>query len=144
MRSLSLIVPASLLVLAANAVAQTGATVTTQSGSTSQVQVTAPAQPFQFYEHDAEWISGGYAMSNGWWLKVEPSHTGIVAQIDRRRPVKLIAVSRDRYVTPDGNIAMDFNRGQQGDEMLMSYVPDPRTGQVVVLSSTSSTTLAQR
>jgi hypothetical protein len=106
------------------------------------VQVIASAQPFAFYDSDAEWISGAYAMSNGWRLKVDLSLDGIVAQIDKRHPVKLTAVSRDRYVTPDGNIAMEFNRGQQGDEMLMSYVPDPRTAQVVVVSS--SARLAQR
>jgi hypothetical protein len=142
MRSLSLLLPASLLVLASNAVAQTATTLTTESGSTSRVQVIASAQPFAFYDSDAEWISGAYAMSNGWRLKVDPSLDGIVAQIDKRHPVKLTAVSRDRYVTPDGNIAMEFNRGQQGDEMLMSYVPDPRTAQVVVVSS--SARLAQR
>lgn len=162
MRSLSLLFPASLLVLGANAVAQTEATLSTESGSTSKVQVIASAQPFAFYDSDAEWISGAYAMSNGWRLKVDPSRDGIVAYIDRqsprlvvdpslggfvvqtgeRHPVKLTAVSRDRYVTADGNIAMEFNRGQQGDEMLMSYVPDSRTAQVVVVSSVAR--LAQR
>jgi ABC-type metal ion transport system substrate-binding protein len=144
MRSLSLLLPASLLVLASNAVAQTATTLTTESGATSRVQVIASAQPFAFYDSDAEWISGAYAMSNGWRLKVDPSSDGIVAQIDKRHPVKLTAVSRDKYVTLDGNIAMEFNRGQQGDEMLMSYVPDPRTAQVVVNSATSTATLAQR
>jgi hypothetical protein len=142
MRSLSLIVPASLLVLASSAVAQTDYTLSTQSGTTSRVQVIGPVQPFVFDDSAASWISGAYAMSNGWRLTVDPSSDGIVAQIDKRHPIKLTAVSRDRYVTPDGNIAMEFNRGQLGDEMLMSYVPDPRTAQVVVVSST--TRLAQR
>jgi hypothetical protein len=31
---------------------------------------------------------------------------------------------------------MEFNRGAQGDEMLMSYVPDSRTAQRVVVTST--------
>jgi hypothetical protein len=35
---------------------------------------------------------------------------------------------------------MEFNRGEAGDEMLMSYRPDPRLAQVVVISSR----LAQR
>jgi len=142
MRSLSLIFPASLLVLASSATAQTATAPPNESGSTSKVEVTAPAQPFVFYDSDAQWISGAYAMSNGWRLKVEPTVDGIAAQIDKRHPVNLIAVSRDRYVTADGNIAMEFNRGQQGDQMVMSYVPDPRTAQVVVV--TSSTRLAQR
>lgn len=144
MRSLSLLLPASLLVLASNAVAQTDYTLSTESGSTSKVQVIASAQPFAFYDSDAEWISGAYAMSNGWRLKVDPSLDGIVAQIDKRHPIRLAAVSPDRYVTSDGNISMEFNRGAHGDEMLMSYVPDARTMRVVVLSSSATTKLAQR
>jgi hypothetical protein len=126
------------------------------------VQVTGAAQPFEFQASEADWISGGYAMSNGWRLKVDPSDNGIVAQIDKRpptllldpaqgidtvaqingRPIKLVAVSRDRYVSSDGNMALEFNRGSQGDEMLMSYAPDAGTAQVVVVSSTAR--LAQR
>lgn len=148
MPSLSLTVPASLLLLASSAgvqaaqTAQTDYYLSTQSGVTTRVQVVAPAQPFVFHDGDAEWISGAYAMSNGWRLKVDPSLDGIVAQIDKRHPIPLVAVAPDRYVTPDGNISMEFNRGAHGDEMLMSYVPDARTMRVVVLSS--STRLARR
>lgn len=147
MRSLSLTVPASLLLLASSAGAQAAQTdyyLSTQAGLTTRVQVVAPAQPFVFHDDAAEWISGAYAMSNGWRLKVDPSLDGIVAQIDKRHPIRLAAVSPDRYVTSDGNISMEFNRGAHGDEMLMSYVPDARTMRVVVLSSSATTKLAQR
>jgi hypothetical protein len=30
---------------------------------------------------------------------------------------------------------MEFNRGADGDEMMMSYVPDPRLAEVVVVTS---------
>ena len=30
---------------------------------------------------------------------------------------------------------MEFNRGELGEDMQMSYVPDPRLAQVVVISS---------
>jgi hypothetical protein len=35
---------------------------------------------------------------------------------------------------------MVFNRGEAGDQMVMSYVPDPRVAQVIVVRAT----LAQR
>jgi hypothetical protein len=79
-------------------------------------------------------------MSNGWRMKVDPTSDGIAAQINKERPIRLVAVSRDRYIAPDGNVFMEFNRGAQGDEMLMSYVPNERTAQRVVVTST----LAQR
>lgn len=142
MRSLTLMFPASLLVLASHAGAQTDYYLSTQSGVTTRVEVMAPAEPFVFRDYEAEWISGAYAMANGWRLKVDPSLDGIVAQIDQRHPIKLAAVSRDRYVSADGNVWMEFNRGSGGDQMLMSYVPDARTAQVVVVSS--SARLAQR
>jgi hypothetical protein len=141
MHSRSLIFPACLL-LAASAGAQTQHDPLTDPESTSQVQVRAPAQPFQFWEYEAEDISGAYAMSNGWRMKVDPSSEGIVAQIDKRPALHLVAVARDRYATRDGNVWMEFNRGARGDDMLMRYVPDARTAQVVVVTATMA--LAQR
>jgi len=140
MRPLSLILPVALLVLASSAGAQAQRQPGTEPESVTQVQVTAETQPFQFRDYEAEAISGGYKMSNGWRMKVDPSSDGIVAQVNREHPMRLVAVSRDSYVAPDGNVFMQFNRGSQGDEMLMSYVPDSRTAQRVVVTST----LAQR
>jgi hypothetical protein len=142
MRSLSLMLPASLLLLASHAGAQTQAYPMTEPEQTSRVQVTAPTQPFQFWDYEAEWVSGAYAMSNGWRMKVDPAADGIVAQIDKRRPLRLVAVSQNRYASRDGNVWMEFNRGPTGEDMLMSYVPDTRTAQVVVVTSTAR--LAQR
>jgi hypothetical protein len=143
MRSLSLILPVSLVLLASNAGAQAQQAQTTpptEPESISKVQVTAPTEAFQFRDYEAEAISGGYHMSNGWRMKVDPTSDGIAAQINKERPIRLVAVSRDRYIAPDGNVFMEFNRGAQGDEMLMSYVPNERTAQRVVVTST----LAQR
>jgi hypothetical protein len=142
MRASYCILPVSMLLLAGSAGAQTQHYPLTQPGAVSRVEVTAPTTAFQFWGYEAEAISGAYAMSNGWRMKVDPADDGIVAQIDKQRPIRLVALSRDRYATRDGNVAMEFNRGAAGDEMLMSYVPDRRTAQVVVV--TAKTTLAQR
>jgi len=139
MKSLSLMLSACLMLLASNASAQAQPYPLTEPGI-SRVEVMAPTQPFQFWDYEAEAISGAYAMSNGWRMKVDPADDGIVAQIDKRPPIRLLAVSRDRYVSRDGNVSMEFNRGTRGGDMLMSYVPDDRTAQVVVVTST----LAQR
>jgi hypothetical protein len=142
MRTLSLILSPCLLLLASGAGAQTQHYPSTESGSISRVEVVAQSKSFQFQEYEAEAISGAYAMSNGWRMKVDPSSDGIVAQIDKQRPIRLVALSPDRYASPDGNVSMEFNRGPLGDDMLMSYVPDSRTAQVIVV--TAKTTLAQR
>jgi len=142
MRSLSLLFLASLLLLAANAGAQDQAYPLTEPGSASQVQVRPPPKVFEFWEYEAEAISGAYAMSNGWRLKVDSRSDGILAQIDKRPPMRLVAVAQDKYVSPDGNVSMEFNRGTRGDDMLMSYVPDKRTAQVIVV--TAKAVLAQR
>jgi len=144
MRSLFPILSTSLLVLAANAGAQEQNLPSTESEPISRVQVMAPPQAFVFYDYEAEWISGAYAMSNGWRLKVDPTSNGIVAQIDKRGPVSLVAMSPDRYVTRDGKVSMEFNRGTDGQDMVMSYVPDDPTAEVVVVTATSATSLAQR
>jgi len=140
MRILSLLCPASLVLLAANAGAQSNNYPQTNPEPTSTVQVTAPAPAFQFWEYQAEAISGAYAMSNGWRMKVAPADDGIVATIDKQRPIRLVALSADRYTSRDGNVWMEFNRGRYGEDMRMSYVPGPRLAQVVV----TATTVAQR
>lgn len=144
MRPLSLVLSASVLLLASSAGAQTQNYPSTESESISQVQVVAPSPSFQFRDYEAEAISGAYAMSNGWRMKVDPTSEGIVAQIDRQHPIKLVALSRDLYASRDGNVSMEFNRGVQGDEMLMSYMPAPGTGQVAVVTVMSKAELAQR
>jgi hypothetical protein len=142
MRPLSLVLPASLLLLLApGAGAQTGHYPLTDTAPTSTVQVvTAPAAQFHPWTDELEAVSGKYAMSNGWRLNVEPGSSGIVARIDKQRPMRLVALSPNKFVSRDGNVAMEFNRGEAGDEMLMSYVPDPRVAQVIVVRAT----LAQR
>jgi hypothetical protein len=136
MRLSVLAVPAALL-LASNAGAQSRNYPQVDTTSITTVEVTAP---FQANDADVESIGGRYALSNGWRLNVEPGNNGIVAQIDRQRPMRLIAVTRDRYVSRDGNVSMDFNRGDNGDEMMMSYVPDRRVAIVYVIKAI----LAQR
>ncbi|CAH0145261.1 hypothetical protein SRABI118_00388 [Massilia sp. Bi118] len=145
MRSRVLILPASLLLLASSAGAQTQAQTQDYPLTTPEtmlrVEVMAETPAFTFRDYEAEAISGAYAMSNGWRMKVDPSADGIVAQIDKQPPIRLVALSRDRYATRDGNVAMEFNRGALGDEMLMSYVPGSRTAQMVVITTAR---LAQR
>jgi hypothetical protein len=124
MRLALLAVPASLLLVASQATAQSGSYPLQETAPVATVEVTAP---FQLTEEESETVRGMYAMSNGWRLKISPrSNSAITAQIDKERPMRLIAITPDKFVSPDGNVTMDFNRGDYGDEMLMTYVPNPR------------------
>jgi hypothetical protein len=142
MRRLSLMFPASLLLLTTAASAQTPPYPLTVPDAMSHVQVTAPVKPFVFYDHEAEAVQGAYAMSNGWRLDVTPAPDGIDARIDRRHSVHLVAVSPDEYVSRDGNVLMSFNRALSGSDMSMSYVPASGSAQAVVVTAT--TRLARR
>lgn len=139
MRPHSLLLPASLL-LAGSALAQT-MPYPPPEASMSTVQVSAPLKPVIVMDNEAEWITGKYKMSNGWRLKVETSTRHIDATIDKQKPIRLVAVAPYQFVSRDGNVTMDFNRGRYGDEMLMSYVPGPRLARVYL---TSGPELAQR
>jgi hypothetical protein len=139
MRLSILAVPASLLLLASQAGAQSASYPLQEPAPIATVQVTAP---FQLTEEESMQVSGKYAMSNGWRLNVEPANKGIHAQIDKQRPIKLIAVTADKFVSPDGNVSMDFNRGEYRDEMVMTYVPNPALAVRYVI--TAKATLAQR
>lgn len=134
MRPLSITLSASLLALAAGAGAQ-DLPYPHDTASTSTVQVSAPARGTWVRPEQAQLIAGSYDMSNGWHMKVRTAPRYIDATIDQQKPIRLIAVAPYRFVSGDGSVTMSFNEGNWGDEMSMSYMPDRRTAQVVVLSS---------
>lgn len=140
MRRLALLSAIPLFLLAADAVAQSRNYPATGSTPISSVQVTAPARTARIFQEDLDAVRGVYGLSNGWRLKVSPAAGGISAQIDRQPAMRLVAVSPDRFVSRDGNVTMDFKRGASGDDMQMSYVPDSRVAQLIVVKAT----LAQR
>jgi hypothetical protein len=140
MRPLSLALSASLLLFAPIAGAQSGSyPVADDTTPITTVEVTAPPAPYLIGDTQIDAVTGAYRLSNGWRLKVEPGNNGIVARIDKQRPIRLVAQSPDRYVSRDGNVIMEFNRGDAGDDMMMSYVPrdvtDPRLSQVIVATA---------
>lgn len=49
--------------------------------------------------------------------------------------MRLLAVSADKFVSGDGKVTMEFNRGDFRDEMSMSYVPDALATEAIVISS---------
>jgi hypothetical protein len=135
MRPLSLLFPASLLLLAPSTFAQTTPYPQPDTSPISTVQVTAPVKTLRIADDQAHALRGSYAMSNGWTLKVRPTSRFIDAAIDNEKPMRLRQLADDRFVSGDGNVTMEFNRGDAGDEMTMSYVPDQRLAQVVVISA---------
>ncbi len=139
MRPHHLILPATLL-LASTVGAQNMPYPPADTAPITSVEVTAPAKLQRIKSHEAEKIRGTYEMSNGWFLRVQAAPRHIDAVIDGRSPLRLLPVAPYRFASGDGNVTMDFNRGSTGDDMEMSYIPEGRVAQRVVLSSR----LAQR
>lgn len=101
----------------------------------SWVQVTAPSTAPRIHPREARQISGAYEMSSGWYLRVHSGRRYIDAIIDDQPVLRLIPVAPYRFVSGDGNVSMQFNRGGSGEEMQMSYRPDRRLAERVVISS---------
>ena len=139
MRALPLLA-SSLLLLSSSAFAQTLDATQPGTDPVSTVQVRAPVKTVWLSDNAAREIAGHYSMSNGWQMKVRPAARHIDASVDGEKPMRLLHVARDTFVSADGDVSMQFNQGEAGDEMTMRYVPDRRLGQVVVISSR----LAQR
>lgn len=138
MRPLVLL-PASLLLAASAGAQNLPYPRVDDTAAISTVQVTAP-KTVRILPDQAGMIKGTYAMSNGWYLRVRPGQRHIDATIDNEKPMRLYAVAPFKFVSLDGNVNMEFNQGTWGDDMWMSYKPDPRLAQVIVIS----TEVAQR
>lgn len=136
MRTLLLAIPVSLLLVAANAGAQSRDYPLTEDSSVSTVRVTAPARGVFVTPAETDQVKGTYAMSNGWRLNVKAANRGIFAKIDDQPAMRLIALSADKYATADGNVEMTFNQGSLGDDMTMSYVPSSRLAERIEIRST--------
>lgn len=124
MRPLSLLIHASLLVLAAGAGAQTQPYPPPDTAPVPTVTVTAPSKAIRLRPDEVKQIAGNYDMANGWRLEVRGRPEYIDATIDTEKPMRLKAVSKNKFVSGDGNVTMEFNQGT-GDDMKLSYVPDP-------------------
>lgn len=124
MRPLSSLIPACLLALAASAGAQTQAYPPADTAPISTVTVKPGAKPVRLMPDEVKQIAGNYDMDNGWQLEVRGKPDYIDATIDSQKPMRLMAVSKNKFVSGDGNVTMEFNQGTEG-EMKMTYVPDP-------------------
>lgn len=135
MRILPLLLSTSMLLLASSAGAQNLPYPPPDASAVNAVVVTGSTPVVRLRDEEARQIAGTYDMSNGWRLKVRPSSRSIDATIDRQKPMRLVAVTPSKFVSGDGNVTMEFNRGDLGDEMTMSYSPAPGIADVVVISS---------
>lgn len=135
MRPITLLLPASVLALASSAGAQTLPYPPSDTESIPTVQVTGAARVPRIREDQAYKIGGFYAMSNGWYLRVRTASRYIDAAIDNQNPIRLRPVAPYRFASTDGNVRMEFNLGEAGDDMRMSYVPGPGLAQVVLTSA---------
>ena len=115
-----------------DASAQAPAAVPDDAEAISSVRVQAPVRPLRIRDQQAAQITGRYALSNGWYLQVHSEPRHIVARIDHGDPIRLYAVAPYRFVSRDTRWAMEFNRGQAGEDMLLSYVPQAGLAAIVV------------
>lgn len=118
------LIPASLLVLASYAGAQTYTYPRPDTAPVSTVTVTAPGKAVRLKPDEVRQIAGTYDMANGWRLEVRGRPEYIDATIDTEKPMRLKAVSKNKFISGDGNVTMEFNQGS-GNDMKLSYVPDP-------------------
>jgi hypothetical protein len=130
-----ILIPASLLLAAGAGAQNLPYPRADDTAAMSTVKVTAPPRTVRIQSDEVRTIVGTYEMSNGWYLAVQTGQRHIDATIDNEKPMRLYAVAPYKFSSSDGNVKMEFNRGPWGDDMLMSYVPDPRVAQVIVLTS---------
>ena len=124
MRPLSVLIPACLPVLATSTGAQTQTYPLPDTAPISTVKVTPGTKPVRLMRDEVKRIAGSYDMENGWQLEVRGEPEYIDATIDTQKPLRLRPVSKNKFVSGDGNVSMEFNENMDGG-MKMSYRPDP-------------------
>jgi len=127
--------PATLFLLTSASSAQTTSYPLEDTVPVTAVIVSAAARPIRIMEDEARQIAGTYKMSNGWRMKVRPGVRTIDTTIDKQKPMRLLAVSPYKFASGDGRVTMEFNRGDFGEDMIITYAPDSRLADVVVVSS---------
>jgi hypothetical protein len=102
----------------------------------AEVQVRGQTRHYRLEPSEVRQVSGTYAMSNGWTVRVIPRLRRVYMQVNDKEPIELFAQSADKFASADGNIATVFNLGMLGDDIVMSYVPDSRlSDQRVIIGS---------
>ena len=131
MRPLSLLFFPTLLMLAP----ATHAQALQPTEPVAVVQVRPVDGPYRLRNEQARQIAGMYEMSNGWSIDVRPDMRHVDVVINRNRPLRLLAISSRKFVSGDGNMTMEFSRGNDDNDMTLRYVPGTGLAEVVVTSA---------
>jgi hypothetical protein len=135
MRPSSLLLISALLLLASGTCAQALQPVEPGPGSIAVVEVKPVDGSYRLRNEQARQIAGMYEMSNGWSIDVRPDMRHVDVVIDRNMPLRLLAISSRKFVSGDGNVTMEFSRGNDDTDMTLRYVPAPGVAEVVLTSA---------
>jgi hypothetical protein len=105
-------------------------------GVLPEIQVVAAMPQYPIKVAQARKVRGIYALSNGWTLDVTPDWRKVYADINGRGKVEMLPLSPDKFISADGNVAMEFNLGVDENDMVMRYRPDATVAQVIVVRAT--------
>lgn len=105
-----------------------------------EIQVVAAMPHYPIKLAEARKVRGIYQLSNGWTLDVTPDWRKVYADINGRGRIEMLALSPDKFISADGNVAMEFNLGVNENDMVMRYRPDAGVAQIIEVRAT----LAQR
>jgi hypothetical protein len=112
-----------------------GAWAQAQPAALPEIAVLAALPRYPIKLREARAIRGVYDMSNGWTIEVRPDWRRVFVEINGRKPLEVIPISADKFVSRDANMALEFNRGNGGDEMVLRYAPGGVAAQAVVATS---------
>ena len=135
MRPSPLLLFPALLMLASGTHAQALQAIEPDPTAIAVVEVKPVDGPYRLRNEQARQIAGMYEMSNGWSIDVRPDMRHADVVINHDRPLRLLAISSRKFVSGDGNMTMEFSRGNDDNDMTLRYVPDRGLAEVVVTSA---------
>jgi hypothetical protein len=119
---------AALVIAADTAAAQQPATpmpAAQADQSMGSIQVNATPDRFKPQPAELSAVMGTYNLDNGAVLRVGSEHRKVtVYHAPNGRPVELIPVGRYVYMASDRSLLMEFNLGELGEDVMVTYSPD--------------------
>lgn len=90
----------------------------------SKIDVPGTTPVYRMRPAEVDQVKGVYLLDNGVTFQVSSERRKLFAQFGQARPVELVAVAENRFVSADRRVTMALRPVAFGDEIMLTYPSD--------------------